>query len=160
MCSVLMVLSQMCRLPTNSPLYSYRPWRLNFMLVTVWAVLFFFGPENTTSIISINNSKGWLFRPQHMFPLSIIWFQMSFKPREVGSVSECCWHRASTVHSRVLSCICGYSNGWCVLTAVFQNISEHVLGYPSQKHASFYCSAVEGSENIRFWLFPLCTEIS
>ena len=41
---------------TNTPPYHDRPW--NFTVVTIWMVFFFFGTENTMSIIPITNLKS------------------------------------------------------------------------------------------------------
>ncbi len=52
--SSLMVPSQKCKLPfakgTDTTPYHDRPWLLTCLLVTVWMILFFFGPEHTASI--------------------------------------------------------------------------------------------------------------
>ena len=62
---------------TNTPPYHHRCWLLNFALITVWIVLFLFGQEDMTSMISKNNLKCRLVRPQHTFPLCVCPSQMS-----------------------------------------------------------------------------------
>ncbi len=70
--SALMVPSQKCKLPLpghwTTP-YHDRPWLLDLLLVTVWMILFFFGPEHTASIPPKKYLKYWFIWPQYTFPL-------------------------------------------------------------------------------------------
>ncbi len=70
--SALMVPSQKCKLPLPRALttpYHDRPWLLDLLLVTVWMILFFFGPEHTASIPPKKYLKYWFIWPQYTFPL-------------------------------------------------------------------------------------------
>ncbi len=71
--SALMVPSQKCKLPLpralTQPPYHDRPWLLDLLLVTVWMILFFFGPEHTASIPPKKYLKYWFIWPQYTFPL-------------------------------------------------------------------------------------------
>ncbi len=49
--------------------YHDRPWLLDLLLVTVWMILFFFGPEHTASIPPKKYLKYWFIWPQYTFPL-------------------------------------------------------------------------------------------
>ena len=62
---------------TNTPPYHHRCWLMNFVLITIRMVLFLFGQEDTTSMISKNNLQCGLVRPQHTFPLCASPLQMS-----------------------------------------------------------------------------------
>ena len=55
-------------------------WTLG--LVTIWMVLFLFSPMDTMSVISKNNLKCGLVRPQHTFPLCVSPSQMSSGPEK------------------------------------------------------------------------------
>ena len=65
---------------TKTPPYHHRCWLWNFALITIWMVLFLFGPEDTMSMIYKNNLKCGLVRPQHTFPLYISPSPMSLGP--------------------------------------------------------------------------------
>ncbi len=65
--SALMVPSQKCKLPLPRALT--QPWLLDLLLVTVWMILFFFGPEHTASIPPKKYLKYWFIWPQYTFPL-------------------------------------------------------------------------------------------
>ncbi len=71
--SALVVPSQKCKLPLpralNTTPYHDRPWLLDLLLVTVWMILFFFGPEHTASIPPKKYLKYWFIWPQYTFPL-------------------------------------------------------------------------------------------
>ncbi len=71
--SALMVPSHKCKLPLpralTQPHTSDRPWLLDLLLVTVWMILFFFGPEHTASIPPKEYLKYWFIWPQYTFPL-------------------------------------------------------------------------------------------
>ncbi len=73
--SALMVPSQKCKLPLPRALTQQfakghdRPWLLDLLLVTVWMILFFFGPEHTASIPPKKYLKYWFIWPQYTFPL-------------------------------------------------------------------------------------------
>uniref|UniRef100_A0A3B4CD99 Shugoshin C-terminal domain-containing protein n=1 Tax=Pygocentrus nattereri TaxID=42514 RepID=A0A3B4CD99_PYGNA len=67
---------------TNTPPHHQRCWLLNFALITIRTVLFLFGPEDTTSMISKNNLKCGLIRPQDTFPLCVSPSQMSLGPEK------------------------------------------------------------------------------
>ncbi len=54
---------------TDTTPYHDRPWLLDLLLVTVWMILFFFGPEHTASIPSKKYLKYWFIWPQYTFPL-------------------------------------------------------------------------------------------
>ncbi len=54
---------------TDTTPYHDRPWLLDLLLVTVWMILFFFGPEHTASIPPKNYLKYWFIWPQYTFPL-------------------------------------------------------------------------------------------
>ncbi len=71
--SALMVPSQKCKLPLpralTQPHTMTGPWLLDLLLVTVWMILFFFGPEHTASIPPKKYLKYWFIWPQYTFPL-------------------------------------------------------------------------------------------
>ncbi len=54
---------------TDTTPYHDRPWLLDLLLVTVWMILFFFGPEHTASIPPKTYLKYWFIWPQYTFPL-------------------------------------------------------------------------------------------
>ncbi len=54
---------------TDTTPYHDRPWLLDLLLVTVWMILFFFGPEHTASIPPKKYLKYWFIWPQYTFPL-------------------------------------------------------------------------------------------
>ncbi len=54
---------------TDTTPYHDRPWLLDLLLVTVWMILFFFGPEHTASIPPKKYLKYWFIWPQNTFPL-------------------------------------------------------------------------------------------
>ncbi len=54
---------------TDTTPYHDRPWLLDLLLVTVWMILFFFGPEHTASIPPQKYLKYWFIWPQYTFPL-------------------------------------------------------------------------------------------
>ncbi len=54
---------------TDTTPYHDRPWLLDLFLVTVWMILFFFGPEHTASIPPKKYLKYWFIWPQYTFPL-------------------------------------------------------------------------------------------
>ncbi len=96
--SALMVPSQKCKLPlpralTQTP-YHDRPWLLDLLLVTVWMILFFFGPEHTASIPPKKYLKYWFIWPQ--YHVSTVWWSIpdASEPREVDGASGHCfnWH--------------------------------------------------------------------
>ncbi len=66
--SALMVPSKKCKGTDTTP-YHDRPWLLDLLLVTVWMILFFFGPEHTASIPPKKYLKYWFIWPQYTFPL-------------------------------------------------------------------------------------------
>ncbi len=53
---------------TDTTPYHDRPWLLDLLLVTVWMILFFFGPEHTASIPPKKYLKYWFIWPHYMFP--------------------------------------------------------------------------------------------
>ncbi len=70
--SALMVPSQKCKLPLPRALT--QPHTMTdpgfwLLLVTVWMILFFFGPEHTASIPLKKYLKYWFIWPQYTFPL-------------------------------------------------------------------------------------------
>ncbi len=69
--SALMVPSQKCKLPLPRALTQPHTmtWLLDLLLVTVWMILFFFGPEHTASIPPKKYLKYWFIWPQYTFPL-------------------------------------------------------------------------------------------
>ncbi len=81
----IMVPSQKCTVTfakgTDTTPYHDRPWLLDLLLVTVWMILFFFGPEHTASIPPKNYLKYWFIWPQYTFPLCDGPSQMPPSPR-------------------------------------------------------------------------------
>ncbi|MEQ2192848.1 hypothetical protein XENOCAPTIV_018377 [Xenoophorus captivus] len=75
-------------LGTNTPPYYQSCWLLNFALITIQMVLFLFGPEDTTSMISRNNLKCGLVRPQ--FPTLLRSTSDELRSRKSGAVPGCC----------------------------------------------------------------------
>ncbi len=71
--SALMVPSQKCKLPLpralTQPHTMTDPGFWTCLLVTVWMILFFFGPEHTASIPPKKYLKYWFIWPQYTFPL-------------------------------------------------------------------------------------------
>ncbi len=71
--SALMVPSQKCKLPLpralTQPHTMTDPGFWTCCWVTVWMILFFFGPEHTASIPPKKYLKYWFIWPQHTFPL-------------------------------------------------------------------------------------------
>ncbi len=60
--------SYLCQGHWHNP-YHDRAWLLDLLLVTVWMILFFFGPEHTASIPPKKYLKYWFIWPQYTFPL-------------------------------------------------------------------------------------------
>ncbi len=54
---------------TDTTPYHDRPWLLDLLLVTVWMILFFFGPEHTASIPPKKYLKYWFIWPQYTFSM-------------------------------------------------------------------------------------------
>ncbi|KAL7855995.1 hypothetical protein AOLI_G00195990, partial [Acnodon oligacanthus] len=101
--------SQMCKLPTtlgtNSPPHHQRCWLLNFVLITIRTVLFLFGPEDTTSMISKNNVKCGLVRPQDTFPerTTVVDIQIS-RGNQVNKHTNI--QNITVYYMRVCVCVC------------------------------------------------------
>ncbi len=74
---------------TDTTPYHDRPWLLDLLLVTVWMILFFFGPEHTASIPPKKYLKYWFIWPQYTFPLCGSIPDAS-EPREVDGASGHC----------------------------------------------------------------------
>ncbi len=92
--SALMVLSQKCKLPLpralTQPHTMYRPWLLDLLLVTVWMILFFFGP----GAHGVHSSQKI---PEILIHLttvhvSTVWWSIpdASEPREVDGASGHC----------------------------------------------------------------------
>ena len=74
---------------TNIPPYHHICWLLNFLLITIWMVLFLFGPEDMTSMISKNNLK-WTRQTTAHFSTLRQSISDELGPREVGGISGRC----------------------------------------------------------------------
>ena len=61
---------------TNTPTYHLRCWLLKLVLVIIWMNLFLFSVAVTASMISKNNLRCGVVRPQHTFPLCVSLSQM------------------------------------------------------------------------------------
>ena len=108
-----MLPSQMCKSPfpcaVMHPPDHHGCWLLNCARITSRVVLLLSMLEDVASIISKKNFKFWFVRPQNTFtlPQSIL---NELGPREGGSVSGSCLSLVSSLHFRVLTCICRCSN--------------------------------------------------
>ena len=91
----------------TTPPYHHRCWLLNFELIAIWMVLFLFGLEDTTAMISKNYLKCGLVRSHHitLFHCSSVHLRWA-RARESGCDSGCCWYMAFTLQGRVLNCAC------------------------------------------------------
>ncbi len=81
--------SYLCQGPDTTP-YHDRPWLLDLLLVTVWMILFFFGPEHTASILpKIPEILIHLTTVQ----VSTVWWSIpdASEPREVDGASGHCY---------------------------------------------------------------------
>uniref|UniRef100_A0AAR2KV92 Uncharacterized protein n=1 Tax=Pygocentrus nattereri TaxID=42514 RepID=A0AAR2KV92_PYGNA len=121
---------------TNPPPHHQRYWLLNFALKTIPTVLFLFGPEDTTSMISRNSVKCGRVRPQDTFPLCVSPSQMSSaqrRRRRFWVVLIC----GFALHGRVLTCTCRWSDELSSLTVVFRSVPEPMWEYPLQNDVGF-----------------------
>ncbi len=109
---------------TRTP-YHDRPWLLDLLLVTVWMILFFFGPEHTASIPPKKYLKYWFIWPQYTFPLCDGPSQMPPSPEKSTALLD----TVNIGHSTVLTGICGCNYVLWYLTKVCQSSPEPMWWY-------------------------------
>ncbi len=113
---------------TDTTPYHDRPWLLDLLLVTVWMILFFFGPEHTASIPPKKYLKYWFIWPQYTFPLCDGPSQMPPSPEKSTALLDTV-NIASFWHSTVLTGICGCNYVLWYLTKVCQSSPEPIWWY-------------------------------
>ena len=112
---------------TNTPPYHHWCWLLNLVLITIWMVLYLFSPEDTTSMISKNNLKCGLVRPQHTLTLCV-------SPSQMNSGSEKSAAFLDIVDIRlwldILSC---HLSKICIINAFIPHRSQEYLPFWNEK---------------------------